>query len=270
MKTLLKGSLIATGYLLCIVSIAIGQDFEISPAKLYFSAEPGENQTKTLNIKNHGNSKISMLVGLGDFIASENGEKKTLPPNTTKRSCANWLNINPSFFELNPGEEKVVSVTILVPTSESSSAWSLLYIQPANEQTAYGAEKDVSAGLRVTGRIVVQVFQTPKSNTNKLVKVYNLKEIPSKSEKEREYVVTLDNLGESISNCKVYLILSNIKTAEEKQYPPIEVETYPKATREITLKLPNDIPPGQYALAAVVDYGSKSNLEGTQITIDIK
>ena len=152
----------------------------------------------------------------------------------------------------------------------ASMAWCLLYIQPAKEQTAFGADKAVNTGILVTGRIVVQIFQTPKSNSNDLVKVYNLKEIPSDKEKVKKYAVTLDNLGEKINTCKVYLILSDIKTAEEKQYPPVEVETYPKSTRDVILELPSDIAPGQYALAAVVDYGSKNNLEGTQITIDIK
>lgn len=266
----IKSSFIFIICFFSLIGLAKGQDFEVSPVKLYFSAEPGENQTKTISVKNHGNSKISMLVSLGDFVPSENGEKKMLPPNTTKRSCANWLNINPSFFDLNPGEERTISVTILVPTSESTSAWCMLYIQPAKEQTAFGADKTVSTGLMVTGRIAVQVFQTPKSNMNQLVKVYNLKEIPSDNDKVKRYAVTLDNLGEKINTCKVYLILSDIKTAEEKQYPPIEVETYPKSTRDVILELPSDIPPGQYALAAVVDYGSKNNLEGTQITVDIK
>ncbi len=266
----IKSSFIFIICFFSLIGLAKGQDFEVSPVKLYFSAEPGENQTKTISVKNHGNSKISMLVSLGDFVPSENGEKKMLPPNTTKRSCANWLNINPSFFDLNPGEERTISVTILVPTSESTSAWCMLYIQPAKEQTAFGADKTVSTGLMVTGRIAVQVFQTPKSNMNQLVKVYNLKEIPSDNDKVKKYAVTLDNLGEKINTCKVYLILSDIKTAEEKQYPPIEVETYPKSTRDVILELPSDIPPGQYALAAVVDYGSKNNLEGTQITVDIK
>jgi len=253
-----------------LLTLVNGQDFEVSPVKLNFSAEPGENQTKTINVKNSGAKKTSMLVSMADFILSENGEKKILPPSTTKHSCANWLSINPSFFDLNPGEEKAVTVTILVPTTEYSSAWGILYIQPVQEQTAYTPEKNLSTGLILSSKVVVYIYQTPPSNTNQLVKVYNLKAIPSPNDSTLRFSAILDNLGERINTCKVYLIASNIGTAEEKQYPPIKVEIFPKSTREVMLDIPNNLKTGQYALAVVVDYGSKSSLEGAQITIDIK
>jgi P pilus assembly chaperone PapD len=255
---------------LTLLTTLCGQDIEVSPVKLNFSAEPGENQTKIVNVKNNGGKKISMLVSMADFILSENGDKKMLAPNTTKHSCANWLSINPSFFDLNPGEEKAINVTILVPTTEYSSAWCTIYIQPVQEQTAYTPEKKLSTGLTLTSKVAVFVYQTPPSNTNQLVKVYNLKAIPSTSDSTLRFSTILDNLGERINSCKVYAIISDIKTAEEKQYPPMMIEIFPKSTREVILEIPNNLKPGQYALAVVVDYGSKSSLEGAQITLDIK
>jgi len=246
------------------------QDFEVAPVSLEFSAEPGDNQTKTLTVKNHSNSKASFIVSLGDFLPSSIGEKNAMPPNSTKRSCANWININPSFFEINPGDEIQVQVSMLVPNVEYNSAWCMLYIQTTKEQTSWNADKNLGAGMSVSGRIVVYIYQSPKSNINNSLKIGNLTEITKIGETTRKFNATIENLGDRITKCKVYLIASNMKTTEEKQFEAIEIETFPKMSRTIELTLPNVLEPGAYSLAAIVDYGSKYALEGTQILIDIK
>lgn len=247
-----------------------GQDFEVAPVRLEFDAEPASSQTKVLNVKNHSNRKVSYTVVLADFLPSSTGEKKTLPPNSTKRSCANWININPSFFELNPGDDIQIQVSMLVPGDQYGSAWCILYIQPTREQTSWSADKNLGAGVSVTGRIGVHIYQSPKSNTNKQMKISNLLEMPSQVEGLRKFSATIENLGDKITNCKVFLLASNMITAEEKQFAVQDYEVFPKMSRNIELELPNDLAPGTYALAAIVDYGPKFPLEGAQIVIEVK
>ncbi|MDX9769617.1 MAG: hypothetical protein RBT19_04600, partial [Tenuifilaceae bacterium] len=70
--------------------------------------------------------------------------------------------------------------------------------------------------------------------------------------------------------CKVHLIASNVMTAEEKQFPSFEVETFPKMTRNVEVELPaGELTPGQYAIAIIVDYGPRFALEGAQMVIDV-
>lgn len=247
----------------------LAQDFEVAPVRLEYNAEPGDNQIKTITVKNHSNFKTSFIVALGDFLPTGNGEKKSMAPNSTKRSCANWVNINPSFFELNAGDEIQIQVGILVPNDQFAASWCMLYIQPTREQTSWSADKALGAGVTVSGRIGVQIYQSPKSNNNYSLKISNLKEITESGEKNRRFIATIENLGDKITKCKVYLIASNMKTAEEKQFSPMEIETFPKMSRTIELTLPNELIDGSYALAAIVDYGSKFALEGTQILINI-
>ncbi|MBN1988928.1 MAG: hypothetical protein JW783_06025 [Bacteroidales bacterium] len=261
------------GVLLILAPVSVfAQDFEVAPVNLEFSAEPGENQVKTINVRNHSNQKTSFMVVLSDYLPKGDGGREFLPPNSTKRSCANWMNINPSFFELNPGEEMALQVGMLVPGEEFGAAWAMLFIQPTREQTSWSAEGTLGAGVMVSGRIGVTVSQTPKSNSTNSVKVTSFAEdVTASTGGDRLFNLSLDNLGERITKCKVFLIASNMMTAEEKQFPPIEVETFPKATRNVQLTLPvGQLPAGKYALAAIVDYGPKYALEGAQIVIDVK
>jgi hypothetical protein len=50
----------------------------------------------------------------------------------------------------------------------------------------------------------------------------------------------------------------------------MEFVVFPKMSRTIELRLPNELVPGSYSLAAILDYGTKYSLEGTQILIDVK
>ncbi len=246
------------------------QDFEVAPVKLEFNSEPGENQSKIVTIKNHSNKKVSFIVTIGDFLPTSSGERKYLAPNSTKRSCSNWLNINPTFFELNPNDEIPVQIGMMVPNDQYSAAWCMLYFQPTREQTSWNAEKNLGAGVMVSGRIGVLIYQSPKSNTNHSLKISNITENTKLGDRERTFTATIENLGDKITNCKAYLIASNMKTAEEKQFVAFDFETFPKMSRTVELTLPNVLTAGSYSLAAILDYGSKFSLEGTQIIIEVK
>ncbi len=246
------------------------QDFEVAPIRLDFTAEPGENQTKVLNIRNHSNRKVAFIISISDFIPGSDGKKQIMPPATTRRNASDWLNINPSFFELNPGENIPVQVTMLVPVDEYVAAWSILHVQPTIEQTSWDADKALSAGVMVASRIAVSVFQSPASNKNHSLKVTGIKETTGADSNERQFTASIDNLGDKITAAKVFLIASNINTGEEVQFPHIDIETYPKLTRNVELGLPKGkLSPGKYAVAVIVDYGARYTLEGAQIMIDV-
>ena len=250
-------------------NLAISQDFEVAPVRLEFDAEPATSQLKTLNVKNHSSRRVSYTVSFADFLPTSTGERKILPPNSTKRSCANWINVNPAFFELNPGEDIQIQVNMLVPGEEFGTAWCMLFVQPTREQTSWSADKQLAAGITVSGRIGVLIYQSPKSNQNYSVKASNFQEITKPGDPGRKFSAVIENLGDKVANCKVFLLASNMMTAEEKQYPPKDFEVFPKLSRTVELELPNDLPAGKYALAIIVDYGPKYPLEGSQLVIDI-
>ena len=256
--------------MLCLTRVGMGQDFEVSPVRLEFNAEPATNQTKTLNIKNHSGRKTAYTISISDFLVSSSGEKKILPPSSTKRSCANWININPAFFELNPNEDISIQISMLVPGEDYGAAWCMLYIQPSVEQTSWNADKKLGTGVTVTGRIGVEIYQSPRSNTNQSLKISNLVETTTTSAINRTFSATVENLGDKVTKFKVYLLASNILTAEEKQFPTQELEVFPKMSRNVELVLPNELSPGKYALAAIIDYGPKFPLEGAQLIIEVK
>lgn len=257
------------GIALFFTSYLSSQDFEVSPLELLFNAEPGESQTKFLKIKNHRNKTETFILNLSDFTTTEKGDNKFIDAGSLKNSFANWVSVAPSFFELQPNEEIEVSVTMTQPAQEYGSKWGVIFVRTAKEQTSFSVDKGISAGMNISGRIAINIFQTPGTNKNFKANIINITEAEN-TEDSRIFTAIINNLADIITNCKVHLIVTNIATSEEEIFARQEFVLYPKTTRKIELELKKKLPKGTYSIAAILDYGSRTNLEGTQMIIEVK
>lgn len=249
----------------------IAQSFEISPAELVFDAEPGQTQNKTVTITNHASKKSAFNIILGDFVVNKEGKKIDMPPATTEHSLVNWISINPPFLELEPNETKQIIVSMQTPVGDYSTRWANIYVRSTLEQTAFSADKSFRAGLNVLGQIVIRAYQSPKSNSNFKMKISGMSELISNVDSLRKFKATVSNLGEKITYCKVAVMASDLSSAKEIVVQELSFSTLPDSEFEIYFDINiNNLKSGKYALAAILDYGKQSNLEGTQILIDIE
>lgn len=122
----------------------------------------------------------------------------------------------------------------------------------------------------IVPRIVVLVQQSPRSNQNYRGTVSGLREITDDNRPSRSFEAILTNTGEKVLDAKVFLALANLQTAEEKQFNPTSVTVYPEQQRRVVLNLPEEPPPGQYAIALLMDYGHRAPIEGAQILLNIE
>lgn len=257
-------------FFILLSKFSICQDFEVSPLQLFFNAEPGETQTKYIKIINHKSTSETFVLKLRDISIDSKGAQKYEEAGSMKNTLADFITISPSFFDLNPNEVQEVAISIQQPVDQFGSKWGVIQIGTAIEQTSFNADKGIAAGMSVTGRIIVDVFQTPGTNKTYKATITNLSEVTSEADSVRSFTMLVNNLSDIITNCDVYLVATNISTAEEFYLPKNKYTLYPKSTQKTTLKLNTKLPKGKYSLAAILDYGSKTNLEGTQIIIDVK
>jgi hypothetical protein len=248
----------------------LGQDFEVSPVKLDFSAEPGQSQAIPINIFNHSSQKLTFTIQLSDFAINKEGAKINMPIASTEHSLANWMSVNPPLVEVNPNEIKQVIISIQAPAGDFSTRWANIFITNTQEQTASLADKILKTGIQVQGQILVRARQSPKSNINYKMKISSLQAQQNQTD-SLVYTANVENLGDKITSCKVYLMASNLSDAKETKLSEVILESYPDTQVKISLPMKkNVLPKGKYALAAILDYGNKANLEGTQIIIDVE
>lgn len=252
----------------CVLTEA--QDFEVAPVLMSFNANPGEIQSQKITVRNHSNFKQKFVFNLADYDIDKKGTKKSMPLGSSKNSCAEWITVNPSFVELNPNEAFEVNVNMVVPKDGYSTRWCMVQVQTAKEQEGFEADRDLQTGVIIVPRIVVLVKQSPRSNNNYRGKVTGLVELNKTKNGYKIFEVSIENTGDKILEGKIYLALANIETGEEQKFNHETVTVYPGFIRKVELTLPVNIVPGKYALAALLDYGHRRPIEGTQLLLEIK
>lgn len=259
-------------FLLLLLPISlIAQDFEVSPVLMSFTADPGEAQTRQIMLINHSPKPQKYTLKLADYTTDNDGNKKPAPAGSTKRSCADWLTLNPSFVELNPNQSITIDAMMSVPRDGFTARWCMVYIEAAHEQSPFEADKSLATGVTLVPRIVILVKQSPKSNQNYQATISNLREITKPGDSFRTFKATITNTGENIIDANVNLDIANMQTAAEQKFPPVKVTVYPDASRDIELQLPTkNLNKGKYALAAILDYGHRQPLGGTQLLLEVK
>ncbi|MCL3782456.1 DUF916 domain-containing protein [Prolixibacteraceae bacterium JC049] len=241
--------------------VAKAQKFEVAPTRIDFNLELGQNGQSFVNVKNHANKKKKYTVTLSDWTVSESGDIKYLPANTSPRSCADWITITPAVFELQPNESTKISVVMRVPNKEEAQTtkWGMLFVQEVEEQSATaGGDKSTKAGIKVNPSIGVYLLQAPDSYNNESATIDNMHE----KEKGKSVEVDVANTGDKILKSKVYLIVSDLQTADEITMEPIEVTLLPGVKKSIVLQLPETMKAGNYSLTGVLDYSPNQDLEG--------
>lgn len=262
--------IIITYFLFSLATFTYSQDFEVAPVLMSFTANPGEIQKKEINLINHSSKPQQYNFKLSDYELDIEGNKKAVPLGTSKRSCSDWITLNPSIVELNPNQSATVEVLMAVPKDGFKTRWSMIYVEASKERSAFEADKNLATGVVIIPRIVILVKQTPESNKNYKASISELKETTKPGIKLRSFEVKVSNTGDNIIEANVSLALANMETAKEEKFSPVKVTVYPDAVRIVKLQLPLELTNGKYALAAILDYGHRQALEGTQLMLDVK
>lgn len=246
------------------------QDFEVSPVLMSFTANPGEIQNKQITVINHSSTPQRYSLKAADYVVDKEGNKKPALPGTTKRSCSDWITLNPSLLELNPNQSATIEAIMTVPKDGFSSKWCMIMVEVAKEQTTFEADKSLATGVLITPRIIILVKQSPKSNTNYKASISGLKEVTKPGELQRSFEVLITNMGDNVIDANINLALADLQTTKEEKYPSTKVTVYPDGIRLVKLQLPKELTKGKYALAAIMDYGHRQPLGGTQMLLEIK
>lgn len=243
------------------------QTFGVKPTKLQYPLEPGQSAYRQITITNLTDAPQTYNITKGDFMPDVIGNTKRFEAGTTERSCANWIQITPTTFELAPNESQKIRVSIEVPAGESATKWAELYIQQEEELSNLPAlaDKAMQSQLQAQGRIAVPILQSPTSNTNFQAIVTNFQKMDAK-----RYHVDLVNSGDKLVTGSIVRTITNLETGQKKQLPELNVALLPDVTRTMEFALPQELDSGDYNLTAIwrVNYQKKPKGARTQIEIE--
>ena len=88
----------------------------VSPIRVEHAIQPGEEKTALIVVENNSDRRLRARVAVADWYLKRDGapvfvKRGELPP----FSMSEWIEVNPSEFELSPGEFQTIRYTVTAP-----------------------------------------------------------------------------------------------------------------------------------------------------------
>ncbi len=116
----------------------------ITPPTFDLTANPGETRQEVIRVTSQSQDVISYDAKVEDFrVEGTEGFVSLQEDVENPGAFSNWFKVTPSFFQLNPGESKLITYTINIPDdAEPGGHFASLLFQPRSVETqsATGAQ----------------------------------------------------------------------------------------------------------------------------------
>jgi len=243
----------------------------VDPATVDFNLMNGQSNTATVKIINQMDVKKQFKVYLNDWERDTTGRHRYVEPGTLSKTCSNWITLDKTFVELNPGEATDITVKLQVPDSSSAVSgmrWSMLFIETIEEKKAPAKVEGVVTSIHTSYRIGVHIYQTPPSRAAREIQMLSFN--AKANTQDSVYRIECKNVGQAQVHCKSFMELMNTGNGKKYQLTPVEFPLFPEQVRYIDFVLPATLEKGKYTVTAVVDAGEDVPLEAAEKIIEIK
>ena len=245
----------------------------VSPSHFHFTQEQGQIKTYDITVKNTTSTAKSFNVNVYDFDMNGKGKSSFLPPGEGKYSLSKWMNISPTFIELEPFKTKKVKVTVSVPSDDNGrkAAWSILMIeQEAPRSNLVNTRKDgntVAFGIVPTFAFGIFAYQNPPNVLTNNIEFKEFKFL--ENETVNKLLIEVQNQGDGIAYCTSYIDLTNLDTGEQQRLRVKNFTIVPDLTRDFIFNLPQTLQKGKYLAVGVLDYESSEEIQAAKLEFEI-
>lgn len=236
---------------------------DITPLLFKAQLAPGQSRTGTFGVTNRGDKGISLKIGLKDFTITKEGGFIVLEPGTLgEHSLANYLTYSPQSMELKPGESQMVHYSFTLPSDATDPHWATLIVSPEiPTQTITRTEEEEGIVFVVNLQlnyafIIIQRELNPPEPAGQMVGI----DVSGSAEDDQKMLTvwsTFQNLCDDVLGCQVYMEVRDEAggTILRYDFPPDRM-VLPNTQRVFSHAFDDvDMPPGQYLILCVVDFG---------------
>ena len=245
----------------------------VSPSHFHFTQEQGQIKTYDITVKNTTSTAKSFNVNIYDFDMNGKGKSSFLPPGEGKYSLSKWMNISPTFIELEPFKTKKVKVTVSVPSDDNGrkAAWSILMIeQEAPRSNLVNTKKDgntVAFGIVPTFAFGIFAYQNPPNVLTNNIEFTEFQFL--ENDAVNKLLLEVQNKGDGIAYCTSYIDLTNLDTGEQQRLRVKNFTIVPDLTRDFIFNLPQTLQKGKYLAVGVLDYESSEEIQAAKLEFEI-
>lgn len=246
--------------------------FTVSPSHLDFSYPAGATAVGTLMIENKSDERID-VTGFATSLAYDiDGEMVMEELADDENSCADWVELRPSDFQIAPWSKQVVRVLIPTPKTCTGSRYASLIFRakPASES----ADDDPS---RAQGEAGATVFLTVGKDIKKAGELEPILILRIGQSAGFVFATSFTNTGNTHVNLQAkvslkkrvmptldpgieYVGRGTLTDVFTSDVDMAETPVLPGGMRLIDASYPGTLEPGDYVVEFVINYGGTSPL----------
>ncbi len=238
----------------------------VDPMVAWVELEAGGEHVGNFTVTNMGDDPIALDIGLFDFVLGDTGGFVWLVPGTLgPRSLADHVTFSPEQVTLDAGEVRTVTYRFTLPTDAEGPHWAALIVAPqAADQLVVESEDAQGLGFRVRLEVAYAfaIIQRPPDRPGPLGQVVGL-DVRGATEEGGTRQIKVDlafqNMVDDVVRCTTYFEVRGADgtTLARHEAPRAQV-VLPGAVRVFTHTFQGlDMPPGEYLVLGVVDFGGE-------------
>ncbi len=176
----------------------------VSPSSMHLNIKPGTSVTKEIKVINNTKKLNKFNVTFNDFEMNHQGKPVNPQPNNCKYCLSKYISASPTYFELKPGEEIKVKLTITLPESEEAyrALWTIVAIDQVVDRPPLDLEPKpnrLAMGVIPSIGFGVYIYQNPP---NVKINKVNIEKFQfMEKDGKRYFELKVKNVGDGISFC---------------------------------------------------------------------
>ncbi|MGC9966820.1 MAG: hypothetical protein ABSE08_15560 [Syntrophobacteraceae bacterium] len=228
----------------------------VSPIRVEHQVKAGTNETNIIEVRNEGTTPTRIAVHAEDWTMDRKGDVNFARAGGDPGSCANWLQLNPVDFRLDPGQVRQVRYSLTVPAEAKEGGYRAAI---ALEGLPLPQEGVAKRKMTLNGRIVVMAYATVG---NPEIRAQFQDFQVAAGNKGISFKLTLANQGDVHFRVKKSFITIKKSNGEEVCRVEVpEIPVLPGGARELEFNKEDlALPKGAYLAEAVLDVGKEDFL----------
>jgi len=245
----------------------------VSPSNIKFHVDLGKTERKTIKISNFTGKRQKFKINYNDFDINDAGKSTFLESGKSEYSLSKYINISPTFVEIEAGSSADVILTLDIPSDPEArkAAWGVLLIEQQEEKKVLdpgnASGKTVAFGITPTYAFGVWLYQNPPHVDNMKV---DITEFNYERQLEKKLLfLNVENTGDGISFCNAYVELTNTDNGDQNILGGKRYTILPGYKRSFIFELADDLPKGNYSAVGVIDYNSVEELVAAELEFTV-
>ena len=234
---------------------AAGQAIGLAPAQVVEKFKPGVAFEFALASVNNGDQPVEMSVQITDFWYNEMNEKDFLPPGTSPRSAANWIQFVPERFVIPAHGTQKMRAIVTPPPDARGGYYAVLFVQSKPVLTAQKTKDGKTVFANV--RIGCLVLLTAEGTTDYKIKLDNVKLTPPTGNRGLSLTFDVTNLGNThvFPQGRIAVLGSDRKLVAKAESEM--VRTLPGQKNPLQIDWTGSLAPGNYTAILTVTYADE-------------